>query len=147
MLIKECIGIHGAFHQSHRQVEVGPVGGRDRIVEGKDILWLEMVHQVSSLLQIQLQAERDSLSQELRRSRGPHARPCGDGPPNVSDIPPLPVQAQDVEQWMNAINFHLRDALKFGSPAVISLMSKLRQLQNWLHFPEVGFCKIPTQWS
>ena len=29
--------------------------------------------------------ERDSLSQELRRSRGPHARPCGDGPPNVSD--------------------------------------------------------------
>ena len=57
--------------------------------------------QVSSLQQmvIQLQAERDSLSQELRRSRGPHARPCGDGPPNVSNIPPLPDQAQDVEQW------------------------------------------------
>ena len=99
--------------------------------------------QVSSLQQmvIQLQAERDSLSQELRRSRGPHARPCGDGPPNVSDIPPLPDQAQDVEQWMNARNFDLRDALEFGSLAVISHRVKSLGARSC----KIGF--IPHRWG
>ena len=37
----------------------------------------------------------------------------------------MPDQAQDVEQWMNTRNFDLRDALEFGSPAVISHVSNL----------------------
>ena len=102
--------------------------------------------QVSSLQQmvIQLQAERDSLSQELRRSRGPHARPCGDGLPNVSNIPPLPDQAQDVEQWMNARNFDLRDALEFGSPAVISSNLLAQGAAKLASFPRGGVVPDPN---
>ena len=107
-------GFHGAFHQAHRQVEVGVEAETGLLEQSRARLARLEVQQagpvrdfvvgdgpqVSSLQQmvIQLQAERDSLSQELRRSRAPQARPCGDGPPNVSDIPPLPDQAQDVEQ-------------------------------------------------
>ena len=53
----------------------------------------------------QIAAERDALSQELRRSRAPKARSwCGDGPPDLSNIPPLPDDRQAIEEWMNARN-------------------------------------------
>ena len=76
----------------------------------------------SSILQQmvnQLQLERDSLSLELRRaSKG---RPwCGDGPPDVSAIPPMPDHLQGLEEWLNLRHCELRDALEFGSPDVIA---------------------------
>ena len=74
----------------------------------------------------QIAAERDALSQELRRSRAPKARSwCGDGPPDLSDIPPLPDDRQAIEEWMNARNCDLRDALEFGSADVVTQVSNM----------------------
>ena len=74
----------------------------------------------------QLQLERDSLSQELRRSRASKGRPwCGDGPPDVSAIHPMPGHFQRHEERLNLRNCELRDALEFGSPDVIARLSHL----------------------
>ena len=74
----------------------------------------------------QIAAERDALSQELRRSHAPKARSwCGNGPPDLSNIPPLPDDHQAIEEWMNARNCNLRDALEFGSADVISQVSNM----------------------
>ena len=100
------------------EAQAAPVG--DRVVaEGARVLTLQqMVNQ--------LQGERDSLSQDLRRSRAVKARPwCGQGPPDVSAIPPIPDHHQDLEEWMNSRNCELRDALEFGSPEVVACVSTL----------------------
>ena len=74
----------------------------------------------------QIVAERDALPQELRRSRAPKAKSWGgDGPPDLSNIPPLPDDHQAIEEWMNARNCDLRDALEFGSADVISQVSNM----------------------
>ena len=79
------------------EAQAAPVG--DTVVaEGAQVLTLQqMVNQ--------LKGERDSLSQELCRSRAVKARPwCGEGPPDVSVIPPIPDHLQDLEEWMNGRN-------------------------------------------
>ena len=100
------------------EAQAAPVG--DPVVaEGAQVLTLQqMVNQ--------LKGERDSLSQELRRSRAVKARPwCGEGPPDVSVIPPIPDHQQDLEEWMNSRNCGLRDAFEFGSPEVVARVSTL----------------------
>ena len=100
------------------EAQAPPVG--DPVVaEGAQVLTLQqMVNQ--------LKGERDSLSQELRRSRAVKARAwCGEGPPDVSVIPPIPDHLQDLEEWMNGRNCELRDALEFGSPEVVGCVSTL----------------------
>ena len=75
----------------------------------------------------QIGAERDALSQELRRSRAPKARSWGgDGQPDLSNIPPLPDDHQAIEEWMNARNCDLQDALEFGPADVISQVSNMQ---------------------
>ena len=74
----------------------------------------------------QLQLERDSLSQELRRSRASKGRPwCGAGHPDVSAIPPVPDHLQGLEEWLNLRNCELQNALEFGSPDVVARLSHL----------------------
>ena len=73
----------------------------------------------------QLAAERDALSRELR-SRAPKARSWGgDGPPDLNNVPPLPTNHQAIEEWVNARNCGLRDALEFGYADVISQVSNV----------------------
>ena len=65
----------------------------------------------------QMKGERDSLSQELRRSRAVKARLwCGEGPPD---------HHQDLEERMKSSTCELRDALEFGSPEVVACVSTL----------------------
>ena len=73
----------------------------------------------------QLQAERDALSQELRRNRVPKDTTpwAGDAAPDLSSIPPLPDDHQAIEEWMTSRNGDLRNALEFGSADVISQVS------------------------
>ena len=73
----------------------------------------------------QLAAERDALSRELR-GRAPKARSWGgDGPPDLNNVPPLPTNHQAIEEWVNARNCGLRDALEFGYADVISQVSNM----------------------
>ena len=66
------------------------------------------------------------MGNQLRRSRASKGRPwCGDGPPDVSAIPPMPDHLQGLEVWLNLRNCELRDALEFGSPDVIARLSHL----------------------
>ena len=85
--------------------------------------------QVVNLQQMvnQLQAERDALSQELRRSRAPKDKKswAGDAPPDLSSIPPVPDDHQAIEEWMTARNQDLRNALEFGTADVISQVSNM----------------------
>ena len=76
----------------------------------------------STLIQmvIQLQLERDSLSKELRRSRASKGRSwCDDGPPDVSEVPPMPDRFQDLQDWLSLWNWELRDVLEFDSSNVM----------------------------
>ena len=73
----------------------------------------------------QLAAERDALSRELR-SRAPKARSWGgDGAPDLNNVPQLPTNHQAIEEWVNARNCGLRDALEFGYADVISQVSNV----------------------
>ena len=74
----------------------------------------------------QWQVERDSLSQELRRSRAPKARPWSvDGPPDFSVIRTMPDHFHNLQEWLNTRNRELRDSLEFRSPDVIAHLSHL----------------------
>ena len=128
-------GFHRALHQTSHQVE-GGVGVRDRIVGGGSCSVGEVGSTTGSaswgtscgkrgphveLQQMvnQWQVECDSLSQELRGSRAPKARPwCGDGPPDVSVIRTMPDHFHILQGWLNTRNRELRDALEFRSPDV-----------------------------
>ena len=82
------------------EAQAAPVG--DPVVaEGARVLTLQQ-------MVIQLHGERDSLSQELRRSRASKARPwCGDGPPDVSAISSMPDHHQELEECVNSRNCEL----------------------------------------
>ena len=74
----------------------------------------------------QIAAERDALSQELRRSRAPMASSwSGDGRPDLNNVPPLPDDHHAIEEWMIARDCDLPDALEFGSADVISQVSNM----------------------
>ena len=98
-----------------------------RITKLKAELDAETVLQVVNLQQMvnQLQAERDALSQELRRSRAPKDKTswAGEAPPDLSSIPPVPDDHQAIVEWMTARNRDLRNALEFGTADVISQVS------------------------
>ena len=70
--------------------------------------------------------DASNAAKELRRSRASKGRPwCGDGPPDVSAISPVPDHLQGLEEWLNLRNCELRDELEFGSPDVIARLSHL----------------------
>ena len=94
--------------------------------------------QVVNLQQMvnQLQAERDVLSQELRRSRAPKDKTswAGDAPPDVSSIPLVPDDHQAIEEWMTV---EIRSAER---PRVWNCGRDLARVQH----VGAGSCQIGT---
>ena len=77
-----------------------------------------------------LQRQIDALILERDCLRGMHkAMPgvwCGDGPPNLEAIPPMPTSdLQDLEMWLSNRNCELRNALEFRDTATIAKVGAL----------------------